>query len=98
MTETPRTSPILAGLALLGTGLVLRRWQPRLLDMPERAEGASDAGTPAQRVARKGRDGVATVLPDNMTGAIGRSLIVMGAGLLALRALDLLVDEDDTIF
>ena len=98
MSTQPRKSPLLAGLALLGAGLLVRQWQPRLLDMPEQADTARDNGTRVQNAARKSRDGVARVLPGNMTGSIGRSLIVMGVGLIAVRTLDLLVDDDDALF
>jgi hypothetical protein len=96
--ENPqRRSPLLAGLALLGAGLLVRGWQPRLLDMPE-PSGDEPRDQGVARAARKSRDGLAQVMPGNLTGSIGRSLVLMGAGLIMVRALDLLVEDDDALF
>jgi hypothetical protein len=38
------------------------------------------------------------ILPSNLTGSIGRSLMVMGAGLLTLRALDFLADDNERLY
>ncbi len=91
-------APILAGLALLGLGLWIRRWQPSVLSLPDRPakDGHRDRGV--AKAARKSRDGIASVLPRNMTGSIGRSLLVMGAGLIIVRALDELVEDEDALF
>ncbi|WP_226779354.1 hypothetical protein [Oceaniglobus trochenteri] len=97
MTPQPKMNPLLWGLAMLGIGLALRQWRPAALTLPDRprTEGR-DKGL--ARAARHTRDGVATVLPGNLTGSIGRSLILAGAGMIALRALDLLVEDDDALF
>ena len=93
----PRTSPLPAGLALLVAGLVLRLWQPSVLDMPDRpARHSKDSGLP--RAARRARDGVTMIAPGNLTRSLGRTLIVAGAALVAIRALDLLVEDDDALF
>ena len=89
--------PLLTGLLLVGAGLLLRRWKPRALTLPDPADrprhsrGVRGAATDA-------RDGLATVLPDNLTGSIGRSLIIMGAGLVLVRALDAVADDEDALF
>ncbi len=96
--ENPRQSPLLAGLALLGAGLLIRRWQPKLLDLPDTPSDTHHKDRGVRRAARKSRDGLASILPGNMTGSIGRSLIIMGAGLLLVRALDELVEDEDALF
>ncbi|MDF1728310.1 MAG: hypothetical protein P1U53_11240 [Sulfitobacter sp.] len=95
---SPATAPILAGLALLGLGLLVRRWQPAALTLPESPDGESQRDAGLSKAARKSRDGVAAVLPGNMTGSIGRTLLIMGAGLIMVRALDELVEDDDALF
>ncbi len=95
---SPSTAPIMAGIALLGAGLLMRRWRPSVLNLPDRPEKSSHADRGIARAARKSRDGVATVLPRNMTGSIGRSLIIMGAGLIMVRAFDELVDDEEALF
>ena len=97
MDNVPRTSPILSGLALLVAGFLVRRLKPGFLDLPERS-GSSSRDRGLTRAARRSRDGVARILPSNLTDSIGRSLIVMGAGLLVIRALDELVDHEDALF
>lgn len=97
MDNSPRTSPLLAGFALLGAGLVLRQIKPAFLSLPEPAELVrNDRGL--RRAARKSRDGLAGLLPSNLTGSIGRSLIIMGLGLLTIRALDAMVDDKDALY
>lgn len=94
--QPPQSSPLLTGLGLVGLGLLLRQWQPRVLNLPQSRGEPDDSGLP--RAARKSRDGVMTVLPGNLTGSVGRSLVFMGAGLMLVRALDMLVDDDDALF
>lgn len=97
MDQSPKSSPVLAGIALLGAGLLIRQWQPDALRLPEPAhKHRRDRGL--RRAARKSRDGLAMLLPSNLTGSIGRSLMIMGGGLLALRLLDLLVDQDEALY
>lgn len=95
---SPATAPILAGLALLGMGLLVRRWQPAALTLPDNpdSDGRRDRGL--SKAARKSRDGVASVLPGNMTGSIGRTMMIMGAGLILVRALDELVEDEDALY
>lgn len=93
----PQSSPIIAGLALVGIGLLIRQWQPQALELPN-TEGRTSRDRGLRRVARKSRDGLARVLPGNLTGSIARSLLVMGAGLILVRALDELVEDEDALF
>ena len=97
MDEQPKSSPVLTGIVLLGEGLLFRRWQPHALHLPEpEIRDRRDRGL--KRAARKSRDGLAGLLPSNLTGSIARSLMIMGAGLLTLRALDLLADDDEQLY
>lgn len=98
MAKTPQSSPLLAGLALLGAGLVMRRWQPGVLELPGKPDNAKSKDRGMRRIARKSRDGLASVLPGNLTGSIARSMMIMGAGLILVRALDELVEDDDALF
>ncbi|WP_037227929.1 hypothetical protein [Roseobacter sp. GAI101] len=97
MDNSPRTSPLLAGLALVGAGLALRQIQPSVLALPE-PDGLDRNDSGVRRAARKSRDGLASVLPSNLTGSIGRSLMIMGLGLVTIRALDALVDDKDALY
>ena len=97
MDQSPKSSPVLTGIALLGAGILIRQWQPAALRLPEAAtHRRRDRGL--RRAARKSRDGLAMILPSNFTGSIGRSLMIMGAGLLTLRLLDLLADQDEQLY
>ncbi|SPJ26281.1 hypothetical protein [Palleronia abyssalis] len=94
---TPATSPLLIGAALVGAGLLLRQWEPRALNLPDRPDRPHrDRG--AKRMARKTRDTVAKILPGNLTGSIGRTLLIMGAGLVLVRLLDMAADESEQLF
>ena len=90
-------SPLLIGAALLGAGIALRQVQPSVLSLPDRPDQLH-TGRGLQRAARKTRDGIASVLPSNLTGSIGRSLAIMGAGLVMVRLLDMAVDDSDQLF
>lgn len=97
MDNAPRSSPLLSGIALLIAGVFVRRLKPSFLELPEHdGSGSNDRGM--SRAARKSRDGVARVLPSNLTASIGRTLIIMGAGLILVRALDELVEDEDALF
>ena len=82
---------------LLGAGLLTRQWQPHALNLPE-PENRDRRDRGLKRAARKSRDGLAGLLPSNLTGSIARSLMIMGAGLLTLRPLDLLADDDEQLY
>lgn len=87
--------PLLLGAGLVGLGVLLRVLRPRALDLPRR-------DTPLRRprnasrgeVARFARDGITEVLPDNLSDSVGRSLLLIGAGLIVARALDEIADDD----
>ena len=97
MEPAPRTSPLVIGALLIGGGVLLRRWEPSHLKLPGKPDRRHrDSGW--ERRARIARDGVAKVLPSNLTGSVGRSLIVMGAGLVLVRLLDMAVDENEELF
>jgi hypothetical protein len=98
MDKAPHNSPLLTGFALLGAGLLVRRWQPTVLDIPEEEDASLARDRGWRRAARRSRDGVAKVMPGNLTGSIGRSLIVMGAGLILVRVLDEMVEDDHALF
>ena len=91
-----RHSPFLIGAILLAIGALLRLWRPTYLDLPDRPKGRTGSGLPA--MAHRTQDGIAAVLPGNLTGGVGRSLILLGAGLIAIRALDEIVDDDQRLF
>ena len=97
MDQSPKSSPVLAGIVLLGAGLLIRQWQPHALRLPE-PENHNRRDRGLRRAARKSRDGLAALLPSNLTGSVARSLMIMGGGLIALRLLDLLVDEDESLY
>ncbi len=89
-------SPLLAGAAMIGLGLLLRRTGPDLLRLPEpspRPVGFRDVRS-GRDAARATRDGIARVIPRNLTKTVGRSLMLMGAATIAVRMLDELVDDD----
>lgn len=92
------SSPIIAGVALLGVGLILRNWQPSALELPEPERDRPHRDRGARRAARKTRDGVARLMPHNLTRSVARSLLVVGAALIMVRALDELVEEEETLF
>ena len=87
--------PVVAGLGMLGLGLFLRQTAPSALRLPEpgRRKRLRDvrSGRDAAHVAR---DGIARFIPDNLTGSLGRTLILMGTATIAVRILDELVDDD----
>ncbi|MEH6393237.1 MAG: hypothetical protein V7763_16470 [Sulfitobacter sp.] len=97
MEHSPRTSPLVAGIALLGAGLLLYQVKPTVLSLPA-PNGKSRRDRGIRRVARKSRDGVASLMPSNLTGSIGRSLIIMGLGLVTIRLLDRFVNEEDALY
>ncbi|SER82887.1 hypothetical protein SAMN04490244_103147 [Tranquillimonas rosea] len=96
MSRGPGYLPFVAGIALAGVGFGLRQLRPGALNLPAPAQAPRlpDPADP-QDVARQARDGLANVMPDNLNDSFGRTLMIMGAGLILLRALDEIVDEDD---
>ena len=93
MKNTPgQNSPLLAAAALVGTGLLLRQWKPTPLDLPKADTPHADKGS--RRKVRQARDGVAKLfMPENMMKSLGTSLLMIGGGLVAMRAFDEVVEE-----
>ena len=95
MSRGAEYTPFLIGLGLIGLGLAARRVEPDTLRLPEPAERPDlrniRSGSDAARAAR---DGIAGFMPRNLTKSLGRTMILMGAALVAVRALDELVDDD----
>lgn len=87
--------PFVLGAAAISTGLMLRAWRPAPLDLPaaRRAPRLPDPRD-GRDAARQAREAVATVTPDNAAAGVGRSLIFMGAGLIAVALFDALEDRD----
>ncbi|KIN63672.1 Glucosyltransferase MdoH [Sulfitobacter noctilucicola] len=88
----------MAGIALMGAGLLMRAWRPSALSLPDRPEKDRHTDRGVAKAARRSRDGVATILPRNMTGSLGRSLLIMGAGLVMVRVLDEFVEDEEALF
>ncbi|ETX15118.1 hypothetical protein OCH239_17680 [Roseivivax halodurans JCM 10272] len=89
-------TPLLAGAAMIGAGILLRRTAPDTLRLPEPArqpKALRDVRTRSD-AARAARDGIARFMPNNLTKTLGRSLVLMGAATIAVRMLDELVDDD----
>ncbi len=91
-----RLLPAAAALGLMAAGVLLWRWRPSLLDLPQPAplKGGRPQGM-FRRAARRSREGVSLVAPDNLSVSLGRSLVIAGAALLAVRVLDELSDPRD---
>ena len=88
-------TPFLIGLGLIGLGLAARRVEPEMLNLPEPAERPDFRKVRSGRdAARATRDGLAGLLPRNITKSLGRTMILMGGALLVIRALDEIVDTD----
>ena len=95
MSRDPGYAPLLLGLAMVGIGFAARRVQPDVLRLPEPGghmrlrdvRGGRDA-------ARVARDGIAGLIPRNLTASLGRTLMLMGGALIVVRTLDELVDDD----
>jgi hypothetical protein len=95
MREGPGYTPFLFGVGFVAAGLLLRLTDPKVLRLPEPSGKPRLSGLlKRDEAARTARDGIAHVLPRNLTGSLGRTMILMGAALIAVRALDELVDDD----
>ncbi|WP_185804438.1 hypothetical protein [Pontivivens nitratireducens] len=82
-------APFAAAIGLVAAGFALTRWKPGALDMPEpnatpRLPDFRDGGD----IVRQLREGAAALSPRNLTDTLGRSLIISGALLLMVRAID----------
>lgn len=84
-----RLLPVALGVGLLAAGAVLWRMKPGALRIPEPAPLHDDSATHGwRRAARKSREGVSKIAPDNLSDSVGRSLVFAGGALLVTRLLD----------
>ncbi|MGR3452687.1 hypothetical protein [Pseudooceanicola sp.] len=91
--ETPVTKdrilPVAIGVGLLAVGAVLWRMKPGALAIPAADPLHEDRGASRwRRAARRSRNGVAKVAPENLSDSLGRSLVFAGGALLVTRLLD----------
>ncbi len=96
MSRDPGTTPLLLGLAMVALGLAASRIEPGALSLPApsaRRKRLSDVRT-GRDAAKVARDGIANFIPDNLTASIGRTLMLMGGALLAVRLLDEFVEDE----
>ena len=99
MDEPGKNTPLIAAAALVGTGVLLRQWQPTALDMPEPKRKVLHRDKGISRKIRKTRDKVAKfALPSNMLTSLGNSLLAIGGGLILLRLVDEVVDDSERLF
>ncbi|WOI54725.1 hypothetical protein [Parvularcula sp. LCG005] len=91
-------APLFASAMLFAAGIALRQWKPAALDLPKLPEQINlDKGK--SRHMRQARDSIAKfLLPRNLSGSISNSLIMLGGGVLLLRLLDEIVDDDERLF
>ncbi|MGB3627730.1 MAG: hypothetical protein WA989_18030 [Henriciella sp.] len=100
MADAPgKNQPLIAAAALVGTGVLLRQWKPTLLDMPDPKKKRPHVDSGLSRKVRKARDGVAKIaLPSNMVRSMGNSLLALGGGIVAMRLLDEVVEDNERLF
>jgi hypothetical protein len=90
--------PIVAGAALVICGILLMQLDPKLLAMPQPRKARETwlarfrRGDRLGAAAQRARDALVEILPANLTGSIGRALVVAGAGVMLVRLLDQLAD------
>jgi hypothetical protein len=96
MSRDPGYNPFLVGPAMVGVGLAARQIEPDTLSRPAPGRDRQRLGDARhdRDAARHARDGIARFIPANLTRSKGRTLIIMGAALLAVRALDEFVEDD----
>lgn len=100
MADAPgKNHPLIAAAALVGTGVLLRQWKPTLLDLPDPKKKRPHVDSGLSRKVRRARDGVTKfAMPPNMVRSLGSSLLALGGGLVALRLLDEVVDDNERLF
>ena len=84
-----RLAPVAAGVGLVAAGLALYSYKPPLLALPE-AKPIDDDSNPnfAIATAHDMRDGIASVMPENLATTISRAFLITGLALLVVRILD----------
>ncbi len=98
--EPIREAPIIAGAALVVCGALLMRLGPDLLAMPAPRKARESALARFRRGDRLGgaaqqiRQALVEILPANVLGSVGRGLVLAGAGILVVRLLDALADDE----
>jgi len=85
-----RALPLALGAALVAIGIAIWRAKPSMLQIPDATpiDDRSNRGGYLTRAARKSRDGLKPITPDNLSGSIGRSLVFAGGAILVTRLLD----------
>ena len=87
-------TPLIAGLVCVGVGAMLQHARSDRLSLPEPPDTGTAHRGRRKRAARRSRDAIAGFLPDNLLNAIGRTLMIAGAGMIAVRALDEYLDDE----
>jgi len=82
-------APFAAAIGLTVVGAVLVKWRPDVLEMPEpNANPRLPDFRDHRDVALQLRESAAALSPRNLMDTLGRSLIISGALLLVVRAID----------
>jgi hypothetical protein len=96
VSRDPGMTPLLLGLSMVALGLAASRIEPGALSLPapaRRRKRLSEVRT-GRDAAKVARDGIARFIPDNLTASIGRTLVLMGTALVAVRLLDEIVEDE----
>ncbi len=84
-----RLVPVAVAAGLVAAGALLWRARPHALDFPDPVPLDNNPKRSIfKRFARKGRDGLRRVAPDNLSVSLGRSMVIAGGALLVTRLLD----------
>ncbi|MCA0964219.1 hypothetical protein [Salipiger bermudensis] len=90
-----RLMPVAYAGGLLAVGAVLLIAKPRFGQVPPpNRMGDGPRRSRLRRIAQRGRDGIQTFAPTNVTDSLGRSLILGGIALLLARVLDEVAGRD----
>ncbi|SIO32368.1 hypothetical protein [Vannielia litorea] len=87
--QADRLVPVAVAAGLVAAGALLWRARPHALDFPDPVPlDGNPSRSLFRRAARKGRDGLRRVSPDNLSVSLGRSMVIAGGALLLTRLLD----------
>lgn len=87
--SSERLKPLAVGAGLLAAGVLLWRYPPTALNIPDPLPlNETPHRSFWRRAARRSRDGVAKVAPANIGVSLGRSLVIAGTALMITRVLD----------